>query len=924
MNLQKGALEWARTFTKQEIPLGVGVNYTHYVRELKSFGVLYKLVNKVLVINGPASAVAKAKLYVEQSNSGMQPTSESIHSSEFPNGEYLLRYLIQGTSQKMAFRLLEAIEVELTKSCGNRNLMTVSLAIDDSDSDEGDLLVLHGPRDLMEASRACAVHHIREIAAVLCMHRIEDMKEDDISWLKVNSSGVSNFGAVVDFTSPRLDLDHLSSDRCRCTIGLTEVVVACCSFEATGLEYDCDTLVNSANSKLMHQGGIARAISLAAGSEMSEEGFKILRKQQQVATGSAVITEAYRLCNLGFSNVVHTVAPTMTKSVPGSAGRLRRKLQEAIVSALDLANGSGAKRVAIPGVGMGLFGWSCEVATREIVAAISKWLAGHPDHGLDCIVLFDQDKEVVNSFVDALELLSSGLLRTEPEEEDAKCLVADTFEVPSHQWFWTVWEHEISSKPAGCTSVVQDETGASFTVIPYDYDQCLQIEGAFSRGAESCQLFGDIQGARNGHNYNLDLLLMTQTTVPYNNTYSCRKIFRRPVVCVDDIPLFTVRKEAFEKCSNTKMDVDVDVGVGGLQLGDQKVTYSAEALRGIGQGLEGEGVMAVVMQPRQDGQRNATFQKKAITLFGERDEVEQAEQALRAHLEASLLTEPLCLQDLRHHASIPFASVFDELSEHLRKCLHASVAVKDEAIWEIELRALGREGILKAKLEVSNFEKRKISEKNMIPLPETWGYDNLSNEEARGQAPELEVLEEDDAELPLVRACFFERGFQADIISIERVKNVELYRLYHKKRAEVAELNNGSACELLLKHGTRTTEPHRIWDSGPSRTNSYGFDFRYSSNQNFFGQGAYFTDDGAYTRKYAYKGLGDGVSQVFLAYVAAGSMEQKQTSDIRKGNLCHPGKDYQSIRGPIEGATQGVIVYELNQSYPAFLVTYRK
>jgi hypothetical protein len=152
----------------------------------------------------------------------------------------------------------------------------------------------------------------------------------------------------------------------------------------------------------------------------------------------------------------------------------------------------------------------------------------------------------------------------------------------------------------------------------------------------------------------------------------------------------------------------------------------------------------------------------------------------------------------------------------------------------------------------------------------------------------------------------------------------KLYRLYHKKRAEVAERNNGSACELLLKHGTRTTEPHRIWDSGPSRTNSYGFDFRYSSNQNFFGQGAYFTDDGAYTHKYAYKGLGDGVSQVFLAYVAAGSMEQKQTSDIRKGNLCHPGKDYQSIRGPIEGATQGVIVYELNQSYPAFLVTYRK
>ena len=156
---------------------------------------------------------------------------------------------------------------------------------------------------------------------------------------------------------------------------------------------------------------------------------------------------------------------------------------------------------------------------------------------------------------------------------------------------------------------------------------------------------------------------------------------------------------------------------------------------------------------------------------------------------------------------------------------------------------------------------------------------------------------------------------------------MELYRLYHKKRSEVAERNKGVANEMLLKHGTRSTEPGRIWDSGPTRTNSYGFDFRYSSEHNFFGQGAYFTDDGNYTHKYAYRGSvpgASGISQVFLAYVAAGAMEQKYHKDIRNGNLCHPGKDFQSIKGPIEGATEGIIVYELNQSYPAFLVTYKK
>ena len=172
--------------------------------------------------------------------------------------------------------------------------------------------------------------------------------------------------------------------------------------------------------------------------------------------------------------------------------------------------------------------------------------------------------------------------------------------------------------------------------------------------------------------------------------------------------------------------------------------------------------------------------------------------------------------------------------------------------------------------------------------------------------------------------CF--RGFEANIITVERVKNVELFRLYHKKREEVAQRNKGDANEMLLKHGTRTTEPKRIWDSGPTRTNSYGFDFRYSSDKNFFGSGAYFTDDGAYAHKYAYRGNvpgASGISQMFLAYVAAGAFEQKQQKDIRQGNLCHPGKDFQSIKGPIEGVTEGIVVYELNQSYPAFLITYK-
>ena len=177
----------------------------------------------------------------------------------------------------------------------------------------------------------------------------------------------------------------------------------------------------------------------------------------------------------------------------------------------------------------------------------------------------------------------------------------------------------------------------------------------------------------------------------------------------------------------------------------------------------------------------------------------------------------------------------------------------------------------------------------------------------------------------ITKACFLEKGFRATIRRIERIQNAELYEKYYKRRCEVARLNGGDANELLLKHGTKSTPPATIWQSSPSKSNTYAFDFRYSSDRNYFGRGAYFTDDATYvdgspglSKCYSHV-LENGDKQMFLALVAAGCSEVLTT---QKPDIRTPSCGYQSVKGPITSAHDAIVVYELSQSYPMYLVTY--
>jgi O-acetyl-ADP-ribose deacetylase (regulator of RNase III) len=108
-----------------------------------------------------------------------------------------------------------------------------------------------------------------------------------------------------------------------------------------------DVIVNPANGGLSHGGGLAAAISRAAGTELDDEGDRYIAEHGALDTGAAVSTTAG---NLGYKAVIHAVGPMM------GSGDEMEKLQQAISSCMNLCEQHGWQSMALPGISTGIFG----------------------------------------------------------------------------------------------------------------------------------------------------------------------------------------------------------------------------------------------------------------------------------------------------------------------------------------------------------------------------------------------------------------------------------------------------------------------------------------------------------------------------------------------------------------------------------------
>ena len=155
-----------------------------------------------------------------------------------------------------------------------------------------------------------------------------------------------------------------------------------------------DAIVNAANSTLLGGGGVDGAIHAAAGPRLLEEcrRLRATTHPDGLPPGDAVATGAGDLpCRW----VVHTVGPNRHAGQTDPA-----VLASCFSRSLEVAREVGARSVAVPAVGAGIYGWAAdEVADLAVGATVA--VTAEPGLDLVRFVLFSD--RVHAAFSAALE-----------------------------------------------------------------------------------------------------------------------------------------------------------------------------------------------------------------------------------------------------------------------------------------------------------------------------------------------------------------------------------------------------------------------------------------------------------------------------------------------------------------------------------------
>ncbi len=159
-------------------------------------------------------------------------------------------------------------------------------------------------------------------------------------------------------------------------------------------ERDVDAIVNAANSRLQHGGGVAGAIVRKGGRVIQEESDKI----GCVHVGRAAMTGAGRL---PAKRVIHAVGPRM-----GEGGE-DEKLESAVLTSLELASSNSLKSVSMPAISSGIFGFPKDRCAKILVRSSLRFIRENPRTSLETIEFCLFDKETSGLFKSEVENLGA-------------------------------------------------------------------------------------------------------------------------------------------------------------------------------------------------------------------------------------------------------------------------------------------------------------------------------------------------------------------------------------------------------------------------------------------------------------------------------------------------------------------------------------
>jgi len=142
-----------------------------------------------------------------------------------------------------------------------------------------------------------------------------------------------------------------------------------------------DVIVNAANEQLQHGGGVAAAISKAAGPQLQNYCNKLPIAETwgcpRCPTGCALLTPAFNLKSIGIKGIIHTVGPRIAqKKSPTIADE--KLLYAAYTNSLQLAAQNKMRSIAFPAISTAIFNYDIKHATPVAIRAVYDFIKNNP------------------------------------------------------------------------------------------------------------------------------------------------------------------------------------------------------------------------------------------------------------------------------------------------------------------------------------------------------------------------------------------------------------------------------------------------------------------------------------------------------------------------------------------------------------------
>lgn len=153
-----------------------------------------------------------------------------------------------------------------------------------------------------------------------------------------------------------------------------------------------DAIVNAANDRLQHGGGVAGIIVRKGGWEIQTESTEWVRERGPVSHAEPAYTTAGFLpCKF----VIHAVGPRWGE------GDEDNKLSAAVRGSLRLADELELSSIALPAISTGIFSFPKERAAQIIFDSIEQFFEDNPESGVELVRLTLYDQATVDVFLQA-------------------------------------------------------------------------------------------------------------------------------------------------------------------------------------------------------------------------------------------------------------------------------------------------------------------------------------------------------------------------------------------------------------------------------------------------------------------------------------------------------------------------------------------